>query len=168
MRSEIWTLQWPLVDFDAGIVRLEPGTTKNDEGRVFPFTAEPRQLLEAQRAKTDRFQKEKGIICPWGFHRKGQPIREFKRAWKTACKKAGVPGRIPHDFRRTAIRNLVRAGIPETVAMRMTGHKTRSVFDRYNIVDEADFFDAARKLDGHDSQSLQPKTEKVKSGAFSK
>jgi integrase len=160
MRSEIWPLQWPQVDFKAGIVRLEPGTTKNDEARVFPFTDELRAVLELQKAKTDALRKE-GIICPWVFHRKGQPIREFKRARITACRKAGLPGKIPHDFRRTAVRNLVRAGVPETVAMRMTGHKTRSVFDRYNITDEADLFDAARRLDGHDSQSLQPKTRKL-------
>ena len=168
MRSEIWPLQWPLVDFQAGIVRLEPGTTKNDKGRVFPFTAELGQLLEAQRAKTDSIQKEKGIICPWVFHRDGKPIREFKRSWKTACKNAGLPGRIPHDFRRTAVRNLVRAGIPETVAMMMTGHKTRSVFDRYNIVDETDLFEAARKSDQHDSQSFQPKTANVEKVEFGK
>lgn len=167
MRSEIWPLQWSLVDFQAGIVRLEPGTTKNDKGRVFPFTEELRAILEGQRRKTEALRK-KGVICPYVFHRDGQPIREFKRAWKTACKNAGLPGKIPHDFRRTAVRNLVRAGIPERVAMEMTGHKTRSVFDRYNIVDETDLFEAARKLEAHDSQSFQPKTRKTKSAYFPK
>jgi integrase len=168
MRSEVWPLQWSLIDFQAGIVRLEPGTTKNDEGRIFPFTSELRQLLEAQRTKTDTLQKAKGIIVPWVFHREGKQIKEFRRSWRTACKNAGLPGRIPHDFRRTAVRNLVRAGIPESVAMAMTGHKTRSVFDRYNIVDEADLFEAARKLEAHDSQSFQPKTAKRKNRGFAK
>jgi integrase len=86
-------------------------------------------------------------IVRWVFHRNGKPIRTFKGAWKTACVNTGLPGRIPHDFRRTAVRNLVRAGVPERVAMMMTGHKTRSVFERYNIVSEADLQDAARKLD---------------------
>jgi integrase len=86
-------------------------------------------------------------IVRWVFHRNGKPIRTSKGAWKTACVNTGLPGRIPHDFRRTAVRNLVRAGVPERVAMMMTGHKTRSVFERYNIVSEADLQDAARKLD---------------------
>jgi integrase len=145
--SEVQRLQWRQVDFNAGTVRLDPGTTKNGEGRVFPFTAELRVLLEAQRAYTEAVQRERGIICPWVFHRNGRPIKVFRKAWASACKAAGCPGRIPHDFRRTAVRNLVRAGVPERVAMTMTGHKTRSVFERYNIVSEGDLTDAARKLD---------------------
>ncbi len=146
IRSEVQPLQWPQVDFGAGTVRLEPGMTKNDEGREFFFTEELRSLLEEQRAKADEL-KRRGIICPLVFHRDGKPIKAFRRSWKTACRLAGLPGRIPHDFRRSAVRNLVRAGISETVAMKMTGHKTRSVFERYNIVSEGDLREASRKLD---------------------
>ena len=73
-------------------------------------------------------------------------MKSFWKAWKTACKAAGAPGRIPHDFRRTAVRNLNRAGVPETVAMKITGHKTRSLFDRYDITSEEDLAEASRKL----------------------
>jgi len=157
IRSEVRFLQWPQVDLKAGILRLEPGTTKNDEARIFPLTRELRAVLESQKARTEALRK-RGIICPWVFHRNGKPIKEFRRTWKSACKAAGVPGRIPHDFRRTAVRNLVRAGVPERVAMQMTGHKTRSVFERYNIVSEGDLFDAARRLDFASQTKFQTKS----------
>jgi integrase len=147
VNSEVLKLQWRHVDFAGGTVRLDPGTTKNGEARTFVMTAELRSLLEGQRAYTEAVQREEGIICPHMFHRKGKPIKGFRRSWETACKQAGCPGMIRHDFRRTAVRNLVRAGVPERVAMTMTGHKTRSIFDRYDITSEGDLADAARKLD---------------------
>lgn len=159
-RNEILGLQWRQVDFKAGTVRLEPGATKNREARQFPFTSDLREVLERQKAKTDALA-ESGRICPWVFHHDGKPVGEFKRSWTTACIRAGVPGRLFHDFRRTAVRNLVRAGIPERVAMTMTGHKTRSVFERYNIVSEADLREAAARLErfsGKDTDKDTPQS----------
>jgi integrase len=156
MAAEILPLEWRQVDFDAGEVRLDAGTTKNREGRVFPFTAELRKMLKAQHAEHLRLKKA-GQIEPWVFFRmvaKGRggtqepkPIHSLNKAWQAACRAAGCPGRIPHDLRRTAVRNLVRASISERVAMQMTGHKTRSVFERYNITSPTDLRDAARLLD---------------------
>ena len=80
------------------------------------------------------------------FHREGSPIKEFKGAWKSACQKAGCPGLIPHDFRRTAVRNLERAGVSRSVAMKLTGHQTESVYSRYAIVDERDLAEGVKKL----------------------
>jgi integrase len=149
-KQEVLTLKWPQVDFSAGTVRLEPGTTKNREARIFPFTSELREILEGQRAKADEL-KRAGVITPWVFFRegkklRGRPIGNFKKNWNSACISAGLPGKIFHDFRRTAVRNLVRAGVPERVAMKMTGHKTRSIFERYNIVSEGDLKEAAERL----------------------
>ncbi len=160
VQSEAFPLTWAQVDFSGGVVRLEPGTTKNREARTFPMFPELRALLEAQRAYTDTVQREQGRIIPWVFHRNGKPIRSFRKSWKTACRRAGQPGRIPHDFRRTAVRNMVRMGIPERVAMQLTGHKTRSVFERYNIVSEGDLREAGLKLTGTFSGTSAPKTVK--------
>jgi hypothetical protein len=123
------------------------------------FTSELRAILEGQNAKRDALAKD-GKICPWVFNRNGKPLGEFKHSWKTACIKAGLPGRLMHDFRRTAVRNPVRAGIPERVAMKMSGHKTRSVFERYNIVSEGDLKDAAARLDQFMGKDT-PKSQRV-------
>lgn len=147
-RSEVLPLQWKQVDLHAGAVRLEPGTTKNDEGRLFPFSVLPElaDVLTQQWEETKALQVETGRIIPFVFHRRGKPIKNFRRAWQEACKLAGVPDRLVHDFRRTAVRNLERAGVPRSVAMKLTGHKTESVYRRYAIVSEADLSDGLKKL----------------------
>ena len=156
VQSEVLPLEWRRVDMAAGTVCLDPGTTKNDEGRMFPFDLMPelRDVLEHQRTVTTAVEQQEGRIIPWVFHDagtslldpSGHAVSAFRKAWRAACLKVACPGKIPHDFRRTAVRNLVRAGVPERVAMQLTGHKTRSVFDRYDIVNEADLRDAVQKL----------------------
>jgi integrase len=145
--SEVLSLQWTQVDRKVKMIRLEPGQAKNDDGRTFPYELLPElaDVIEAQWTAHE-VMKTAGVICPFVFHRQGEPIKEFRSAWQTACEDAEVPGKIPHDFRRTAVRNLVRAGVPEQTAMKLTGHKTRSVFDRYDIVNEADLCHAVGKL----------------------
>jgi integrase len=155
VHDEVLPLEWRQVDFAAGEVRLDPGTTKNKAGRVIYMSAALRTVLEDQHAEHLRLKKA-GHIVPYVFFRevaegrggekKPQPIISFGKAWKKACREAGCPGRIPHDMRRTAVRNFVRAGIPQQVSMAMTGHKTASVFARYNILSNTDLREAAQKM----------------------
>jgi integrase len=153
MQSEVLALEQRQLDLDAGTLRLDPGATKNDEGRVVHLTAELKALLAAQVARIRAVEKKTGRIIPFlfpylsGEKRLGQRRRDFRKAWRNACAAAGIPGMYRHDLRRTAVRNLVAAGVSERVAMTMTGHKTRSVFDRYHIVSNTDLAEAARKMD---------------------
>ncbi len=144
--SEILTRQKHHVNLEAGWLRLEPGETNNGEGRNFPLTPELREVLAQQIEKTRLIEQKTGRIIPWLFHRDGNPIRDFRGAWASACKSAGVPKRIPHDFRRTAVRNLERAGVPRSAAMAMVGHRTESIYRRYAIADEAMLKEGAVKL----------------------
>ena len=143
--SEITGLTWARVDRGKKTVRLEAGETKNDEGRILHLDDELLQIIECQW----NTRKEKGVLAPYIFpNRRGTGrIRDFRYVWKKACINANIGNRIFHDFRRTAIRNMIRAGVPESVAMKISGHKTRSVFDRYNIVDEKDLKDATQMLE---------------------
>jgi integrase len=93
----------------------------------------------------------RSLECPYLFHHKGEPIGDFRKAFDAACAAAGLQGILPHDLRRydlrrSAVRNFIRAGVKESVAMRLSGHRTRSVFDRYDIVSEDDLIDASTKL----------------------
>jgi hypothetical protein len=117
---------------------MEVGVTKSGEGRP-SFLTHELQALFADLRKQQPF-------VSYVFTRNGQPIREIRGTWLAACAATGVEGKTFHDFRRTAVRNLIRAGVPERVAMQTTGHKTRSVFERYNIVSETDLQDAVKRL----------------------
>src|SRR5262245_60053120 len=162
MQSEVLRLQRRHVDLAAGTLRLDPGMTKNDEGRVVYLTPDLKAMLAAQLKRVETIQARLGRIIPWLFphtgkgSRAGGPRRDFRKAWATACTQAGVPGKLRHDFRRTAVRNMVNRGVPERVAMTMTGHKTRSVFDRYHIVSPGDLQEAARRLGGHNLGTASP------------
>jgi integrase len=154
--SEILTLERRQLDLEAGTLRLDPGRTKNRDGRVVYLTPELKTLLAAQVERVRALERRLGRIIPWLFPhlvsnsggRLGQRRRKIVKAWKAACTAAGVPGRIPHDFRRTAVRNLERRGVPRSVAMKVTGHRTETVYRRYAIVSDADLQEAARRLTG--------------------
>jgi integrase len=135
-RGELLSLRVRQVDLFDRTIDLEPGTTKNGEGRKVKMTEEVyRNLCECVRAKSpDDF------VFTWGD---GRPVRDFRGQWANVIEAAGLPGQLVHDLRRSAVRNMIRCGIPEVVAMKISGHKTRSVFDRYNIVAEDDLEDAA-------------------------
>jgi integrase len=164
--SEARALTWSQVDFANGTITIAPGQTKGGEGRTFIMTAELRKLLKAQRKVTDRLDARSEAPCSWVFHRQGEPIAHFYRRWRAACDAAKVPGRLLHDMRRTAIRNLIRAGVSERVAMQMCGHKTRSIFDRYNITSDRDLRSASTLLSAHHKTlAQQAKVKRRSDGA---
>ncbi len=139
--GEILGLHWSNVNLLDAEIRLDPGTTKNDEPRTISLVNDLLEMLKIER--------EKGHGSEFVFTRGGQRVGSFYKAWKSACKRAGLAGLLFHDLRRTGLRNLVRAQVPERVAMKISGHKTRAVFERYNIVSGRDLKDAAGKLEAY-------------------
>lgn len=142
--GEIVILRWEQVDLERGLLRLEPGTTKNRRARLIPLAKEVTEALWQWKQRTLHHYPS----CPWVCHYRGRRLLAVpKKTWKKACARVGLTGKLFHDLRRTAIRNMVRAGVSERVAMTISGHCTRSVFDRYGIVTHRDLKDAVQSLE---------------------
>ena len=148
-KQEILGLTWEEIDAAGGVIRLSPARSKTLVGRILPISPPIADALNRRRARRDP-------ESPLVFHRDGITIRRWRTAWRTACQAAGVPTRFLHDCRRTAARNLIRANVPERVAMLLTGHKSRAIFDRYNIIHEQELLDAGDQLVAYLAQQPQP------------
>ena len=149
--SEVLPLWRRQVDLDAGTLRLDSGQPKNDDGRIVYLTPKIKRMLVAQLERVRTLERQTGRVIPWVFPHLGKRLqgerrRGFWKAWRRACVLAGLPGKLKHDLRRGAVRHTVNVGINERVAMTITGHRTRAVFDRYHITSPNDLLDAARKL----------------------
>jgi integrase len=154
-RDEGRLLTWAAVDRDGGTIRLEEARSKSGKPRVFPFALAPslKALLEA------RWEARGGLYV---FHRQGEPlgVGAVRAAWRRAVRRAGLVGRIVHDLRRSAARDFRRAGVSEGEIMQLCGWETRSMFDRYNIIDEADLAAAvAKRFNGQGTAKSAPSTE---------
>jgi integrase len=154
--SEIAGLTWSHIDLENSIVRLEAGETKNNEARTVYLDNELQEIFQQQWEARKQAKK----LLPYVFpnHDGSDKIKQFRKTWKKACDNAGIGHKLFHDFRRTAVRNMVRSGVPEGVAMRVSGHRTRSVFERYNIVNDADLRLAAQTQEAYlESQMVTKK-----------
>ena len=147
-KNEILGLTWDELDEAGGVIRLSPARSKTLVGRILPISPPIAEALARRRARRDP-------ESPLVFHRDGIPVRRWRTAWRTACQAAGVPTRFLHDCRRTAARNLIRASVPERVAMLLTGHKSRAIFDRYNIINEQELLEAGDQLVAYLAQHAQ-------------
>ncbi|HEV2201735.1 MAG TPA: site-specific integrase [Bryobacteraceae bacterium] len=141
-RGEITKIRKEKIDFNAGRINLPGRTTKNKRPRFLPIYGD--MAVEIQLA-IDGGKPE----CPLLIQRDGKPVQDWEKAWATACEATGVKGTLFHDLRRTALTNMIEAGLSEKEAMEISGHRTRAVFDRYHIVSERRLKEMAGKLDAH-------------------
>lgn len=150
-RGEIVGLEWSNVDRRSRMIHLRPTQTKTNNPRVLAMEG-PLAILMERRWQARIVGTR---LLPWVFHYYGRRIGNFRRRWEQACEKAELQGKLFHDFRRTAVRNMVRQGLPERVIMSITGHKSRSIFDRYHIVTEADQRAAFQSVFGQLSEAKE-------------
>jgi integrase len=140
-----------------GTLTLDPGMTKNDDARKVYLTPELKVALREQLGRVDEVQRHlaKGNGVARIGKRAGTPRTAFYKAWRTACRKASVPGMLTHDFRRTAVRNMERTGVPRSVATKLTGHRTEAVYRRYASVSDADLRAATLRLSAPGTPGVQ-------------
>jgi integrase len=149
-KGEIAKMTWDMLDRGGSpwVLHLPGSITKNKRGRALGLQGEVRAIIE-RRAKARR------LDCPLIFHRvskgrPGQPMRDIRKVWNKALRDAKLPeGRIFHDLRRSAVRTLIRSGVDPSVAMKVSGHKTRSMLDRYNIIEEQETARALVQADAY-------------------
>lgn len=143
-RGELASIQWPQVDLQACQIRLHSADTKNEEARTLPIYGEMREWLQLAKEIRDI----KYPTCPWVFYdEQGGRLCWFYNVWQAARGRAGLPNLLFHDPRRSAVRNMERAGIPRKVAMAISGHKTESIYRRYDVVAGRDLADAAARME---------------------
>jgi type I restriction enzyme M protein len=148
-RGEIFPLPWTQVDRKAREIRLP--TSKSGHPRTLPLEGELLALIE-RRWLARTFETPSGpALAEFVFHEGGVPIGDIRKCWAAACKAAGVPGLRFHDLRRSAIRNMTRSGVPPSIAMSISGHRTISTFLRYDIASEEDKREALRKVEARAS-----------------
>ena len=154
-RAEVLGLTWPEVDRIRGLITLPAERSENREPRELPLSPALAALIE-KRWQARLVSGPNGPrVCDRVFHREGEPVRDFRSAWRKAVEAIGQPGLLFHDLRRSAVTNMIRAGVPEQTAMRISGHRTSSVFRRYRIVETKDLLSAltqtesALKADPH-------------------
>jgi integrase len=159
-KGETASLRWE--DVDGDVIRLLSVNSKNREGRTVPLVGELAELMERRKAARRVLRKNRPrLLSEFVFHRNGKRINSIRKAWATACEFANVPGRLFHDLRRCAVRNMVRAGVPTDVARSISGHKTASIFSRYNIVAEDQKRDALERTQGYLREAVEQQREKL-------
>ena len=183
-KGEIASLRWE--DLDGDIIRLRAENAKNGKARSVPIDGELEKVIDRRRVARQVKSSGNVLLAALIFHHDGEAISDFRKAWATACVVAGLgkftcrlcgqpvighkcqecntdslkySGRLFHDFRRSAVRDMVRAGVPETIAMSISGHKTRSMFQRYDICNERDQREAMRATEAY--RKRQAQAEKI-------
>jgi integrase len=140
--GEARALQWSWVDLDGNMIRLPAENSKSKKARALPLTGALLDVIE-RRLKVRR------LDCPYVLHRGGKQIKSFRKAFKAAAKEIGYPDLLPHDMRRSAVRNFRRSGLSEHEGMALSGHQTDSVYRRYDIISDDDLTQAMNRVQEH-------------------